>query len=118
MTAEDIIFTFHPRLNLTKLPTATSYIMGKKLPFIGTNEDQQLPLGNDVVFPGTGAIVAAVACAVEKQPDQVMGKPHQHIFECLQVRINVTEGVPVFFCPRYLSPFLFYKHKPTLLTLR
>ena len=59
--------------------------MGKKLPFIGTNEDQQLPLGNGVVFPGTGAFIAAVACAVEKQPDEVMGKPHQHIFKCLQV---------------------------------
>lgn len=81
---EAVVVGFDPHLNLAKLIKTTSYVMGKNLPFIATNEDQQLPLGNGVVFPGTGALVAAVACAVEKQPDQVMGKPHQHIFKCLQ----------------------------------
>ena len=59
--------------------------MGRGLPFVATNEDQQLPMGAGVVFPGTGALVAAVATAVENDPHAIMGKPHQHIFQCLQV---------------------------------
>jgi len=102
-----VVVGFDPYLNIVKLSKAASYIMGRGLPFVATNEDQQLPLGDGVVFPGTGAIVAAVACAVEKPPDAIMGKPHQHIFECLQEMYGIEPETTVMIGDRLNTDILF-----------
>lgn len=104
---EGVVVGFDPHFNLVKTTRAASYIMGRGLPFFATNEDQQLPLGGGVVFPGTGAIVAAVATAVERQPDAIMGKPHQHIFQCLQEAYGIDPATTVMIGDRLNTDILF-----------
>lgn len=44
--------------------------------FIATNEDPQIPCGNDkVLLPGAGTIVSALCKAVGRRPDIICGKP-------------------------------------------
>jgi len=98
---------FDPHFNLVKMTKAASYIMGRGLPFVATNEDQQLPMGDGVVFPGTGAIVAAVATAVENEPTAIMGKPHQHILQCLQESYGIDPSTTVMIGDRLNTDILF-----------
>lgn len=43
--------------------------------FLGTDPDRTFPDANGNVFPGSGAILHAIAGVVERDPDRVLGKP-------------------------------------------
>ncbi|GET91239.1 P-nitrophenylphosphatase, putative [Leishmania tarentolae] len=58
--------------------------------FLATNEDPQLPVGQDgAMIPGAGSMVSALCTAVGKRPDAVCGKPHQDMATIL----FETEGI-------------------------
>jgi 4-nitrophenyl phosphatase len=45
--------------------------------FLATNEDPQIPIGDDNTrVPGAGSMVAALSVAAGRRPDAVCGKPH------------------------------------------
>jgi 4-nitrophenyl phosphatase len=74
--------------NLTyqRLIAATRAVMGGAA-FIATNTDRALPM-EDGLWPGAGAIVAAIATATGVQPT-VMGKPQPALLEVALDRLGV-----------------------------
>ena len=48
--------------------------------FIGTNPDKSFP-GENGILPGAGAVIAAVAATVGKDPEMIVGKPSPYMFE-------------------------------------
>ncbi|KPN31009.1 UMP phosphatase [Halolamina pelagica] len=57
------------------LTTAVRTIRTEDLPVVGTDPDAVIPAAEGDV-PGSGAMIAAVAGAVEREPEAVLGKPH------------------------------------------
>lgn len=58
------------------LTTAARTIRGRDLPIVGTDPDAVIPAAEGDV-PGSGAMIAAVAGTAERDPDAVLGKPHE-----------------------------------------
>ncbi|MBP1987150.1 HAD-IIA family hydrolase [Halolamina salifodinae] len=58
------------------LAAATRTIRGRDLPIVGTDPDAVIPAAEGNV-PGSGAMIAAVAGTAERDPDAVLGKPHE-----------------------------------------
>lgn len=54
--------------------------------FIATNDDATLPRSDDSVWPGAGALCAAIAVAAGREPE-VMGKPHRGMMQAAQQRL-------------------------------
>ena len=66
------------------------YFDGAK--FIATNDDATY-VTKDGKFPGTGANIGALAAAVSRVPDVVVGKPNPPILEILLKRIGSRKAV-------------------------
>jgi len=66
-------------LTYSKLCRAYQYIASGAL-FIATNTDHVYPVG-DHYEPGAGAIVAALAVSLKKQPDFIAGKPNPWVID-------------------------------------
>lgn len=58
------------------LTAAARTIRGRDLPIVGTDPDAVIPAAEGEV-PGSGAMIAAVAGTAERDPDAVLGKPHE-----------------------------------------
>ena len=58
------------------LAAAARTIRGRDLPIVGTDPDAVIPAAEGDV-PGSGAMIAAVAGTAERDPDAVLGKPHE-----------------------------------------
>nr|WP_049981364.1 HAD-IIA family hydrolase [Halolamina rubra] len=58
------------------LTTAVRTIRTEELPVVGTDPDAVIPAAAGDV-PGSGSMIAAVADAVEREPEAVLGKPHE-----------------------------------------
>jgi len=83
---EAVIAAMDLHISFTKLLKAASYLAKPGSIFIATNTDAQFPLkGHNVVVPGTGSMVAAVATAAGRDPI-VLGKPNKLMFEIVQKR--------------------------------
>lgn len=62
--------------------------------FVATNADATYPVPNGL-WPGAGALVAAVAAAGGREPDIVAGKPHQAMIDLIRERAASEEIVVV-----------------------
>lgn len=61
----------------------------RDVPFVVTNRDRISPTSGGIV-PGTGALVAAVAWAADRDPDAVAGKPHDPMIDAIDARLNCS----------------------------
>ncbi len=78
-----VIAAFDPHISYIKMVKAASILSRPNSIYVATNTDEQFPFGPGVVIPGTGAIVAAVTTAAQRQP-KVMGKPCPYMFEAVR----------------------------------
>ena len=69
------------------LTTAVRTIRTEELPVVGTDPDAVIPAAAGDV-PGSGAMIAAVAGAVERDPEAVLGKPHEITRELALSRLD------------------------------
>ena len=70
---------------------ALSVLRDGSVPFVGTDPDVTIP-GADGDVPGSGAIVGAVATVTERDPDVVLGKPHEVAREMALDRLGCPAG--------------------------
>jgi 4-nitrophenyl phosphatase len=56
--------------------------------FLGTDPDRTVPM-DDGAMPGSGAIIGAVAAAVGRDPDAILGKPSEVAVEVALDRLDV-----------------------------
>jgi len=102
-----VVVGFDQNFNFVKHTKAVSYIKGKKLPFIATNEDPNMPLGSGIVLAGTGSIVQAVSYAAEKPPDVIIGKPHSHMIDFLKASNGIDPATTIMIGDRMNTDMLF-----------
>lgn len=57
--------------------------------FLATDPDRTYPAGDGQFIPGTGAISGALAAAVGREPDRVLGKPSQTALDLALERLGV-----------------------------
>lgn len=62
--------------------------------FVATNRDPVYP-GADGLMAGAGAIVAALAVAVEREPEVVVGKPGPRMFEAAAATVGIPPRAAV-----------------------
>jgi len=81
-----VIAGFDINISFNKILKGASYANRPGAVFVATNTDEQFPMpGTDLIIPGTGSMVAAVATASGRQP-VVLGKPSKFMFEIVQKR--------------------------------
>lgn len=68
------------QLTWQKLADAMRVILNDSGFFLGTNPDNSFPL-EDLLVPGTGAGIAALANACNKEPDIIIGKPNRYLID-------------------------------------
>ena len=57
---------------------------GKRIRFVATNEDPQLPIGDQgALLPGAGSIINALSTVAGRRPDVVCGKPELRMAQAL-----------------------------------
>ncbi len=57
--------------------------------FIGTDPDRLIPISEDELAPGSGAIVGAIAATVGRDPDPMLGKPSPETADAVADRLEV-----------------------------
>jgi len=81
-----VIAAMDLHISFSKLLKAASYLSRPGSLFLATNTDAQFPVkGKEIVVPGTGSMVAAVATAAGREPI-ILGKPNKLMFEMVQRR--------------------------------
>jgi len=86
-----VIAGFDINISFKKILKGASYANTPGAHFIATNTDEQFPMkGTDLIIPGTGSMVAAVATAAGRKP-VVLGKPSKFMFEIVQKRHPAIE---------------------------
>jgi len=81
-----VVVGFDVNISFNKILKGASYANLPGVEFIATNTDEQFPLkGSQLIIPGTGSMVAAVATAAGKKPVE-LGKPSKFMFEIVQKR--------------------------------
>lgn len=60
--------------------------------FLGSDPDRTVPTGDGALMPGSGAIIGAVAAAVGRDPDAVLGKPSEAALSAALGRLGVDPG--------------------------
>ncbi|MGW0506832.1 HAD-IIA family hydrolase [Micromonospora sp. NPDC003241] len=73
-----VIQGYGPQVGWTDLAEAAVAVRGGAA-WIATNTDRTLPSGRGPL-PGNGSLVAALATALNRQPDEVVGKPSPELF--------------------------------------
>lgn len=68
----------------------------RDVPLVVTNQDRISPTSSGIV-PGTGAIVAAVTWAADREPDTVTGKPHDPMIDAIgsQLSCSLSDAVVI-----------------------
>lgn len=64
----------------------------ESVPFLGTDPDRTFPSENGVQSPGSGAIIYALACVLETEPDRILGKPSPEATQAALDRLGVDAG--------------------------
>jgi len=81
-----VIAGFDINISFNKILKGASYANRPGAVFVATNTDEQFPMpGTELIIPGTGSMVQAVATAAGRQP-VVLGKPSKFMFEIVQRR--------------------------------
>lgn len=57
--------------------------------FIGTDPDGAIPNAGGSSIPGSGAVIAALATAADRDPDVVLGKPNEYAVQTALDRLGV-----------------------------
>ncbi|TPX58771.1 hypothetical protein SpCBS45565_g07917 [Spizellomyces sp. 'palustris'] len=77
-----VLLGFDLNINYKKLAKAFTYLHADdQCHFLATNSDLTFPAGG-TVYPGTGALLAALAAPLERKP-LVLGKPHQPMLDVI-----------------------------------
>ncbi|KAK9874378.1 hypothetical protein WA026_002725 [Henosepilachna vigintioctopunctata] len=65
-----------------KMIKAATYLNNPEVLFIGTNTDEQFPVGGTKIMPGTGSLVRAIECCSLRKA-VIMGKPSTFVGKAL-----------------------------------
>ncbi|KAI9014790.1 HAD-like domain-containing protein [Gaertneriomyces semiglobifer] len=85
-----VLFGFDLHINYKKLAKAFTYLHSdEKVHFLATNSDLTFPAGGSV-YPGTGALLAALAAPLERKP-VVLGKPHQPMLDVIVQKYHLNK---------------------------
>lgn len=74
-----VVVGLDTEVTYAKLRTAALAIL-RGARFVATNVDASLPMEGGALWPGAGAIVAAIQATVGRPPDVVLGKPEPTMF--------------------------------------
>ena len=58
--------------------------------FVGTDPDVTIPVGENRLVPGSGAIVRAVAGVTGREPDRMMGKPSETTIDAVRTALGTS----------------------------
>jgi 4-nitrophenyl phosphatase len=86
-----VVVGLDTEVTYAKLRTASLAILAGAR-FVATNVDATLPVEGGKVWPGAGAIVAAIATTVGRGPDVVLGKPEPVMFQQALERLGLPAG--------------------------
>jgi len=90
------------QLTWRKLADAMKVILKDNGFFIGTNPDNSFPL-EDTLVPGTGAGIAALSNACEKEPDLIIGKPNRFLIDITLAEMNCYDPTEALYIGDRLS---------------
>jgi phosphoglycolate/pyridoxal phosphate phosphatase family enzyme len=82
--ADLVVVGIDERLTYAKLRTAV-VLVGRGAHLVATNADTTYPAGDGELWPGAGAIVAAISAATGVEPE-IVGKPFPPLFEAARRR--------------------------------
>jgi 4-nitrophenyl phosphatase len=77
-SAQNVVVGLDHDLTYTKIATALSILL-KGGRFVACNEDARFPVAENRYMPGCGAMVGAIAGAIGRRPDFIVGKPNTYI---------------------------------------
>jgi HAD superfamily hydrolase (TIGR01450 family) len=84
--ADVVVVADHERFDYAELRTATQAVLrGAEL--IGLSRDRTFPMP-DGLWPGTGAVLAAVETACRRKADTIVGKPEPAMYEAARDRLG------------------------------
>ncbi|KND03007.1 phosphoglycolate/pyridoxal phosphate phosphatase [Spizellomyces punctatus DAOM BR117] len=85
-----VLLGFDLNINYKKLAKAFTYLHADdQCHFLATNSDLTFPAGG-TVYPGTGALLAALAAPLERKP-LVLGKPHQPMLDVIVAKYHLNK---------------------------
>lgn len=88
-TAKNIVVGKDTEFNYEKISIALS-IINKDGKFIACNQDPNFHLTKDIILPGCGAMVGAIAYASQNFPDIIVGKPNYFGLQKISQKFGVT----------------------------
>jgi 4-nitrophenyl phosphatase len=105
-----VLFGFDLEFNYKKLAKAFTYLHGKPdVHFLATNSDRTFPAANGTVYPGTGALLASLSHALQREP-VVIGKPHQPMLDAIVDAGHLDRGRTLMVGDRLDTDIAFGKH--------
>lgn len=84
-----VVVGFDEFISYPKILKAANYVKNPDCLFLATNSDETFPMGDSLVTPGTGTMVAAVETACTPRKAQIFGKPFKPMFEAISRRANI-----------------------------
>ncbi len=88
-----VVQGYGPRVGWPELAEACVAVRGGAL-WVATNADRTLPSPRGPL-PGNGALVAALATALDREPDEVVGKPAPALFQRAAQRVGARRPLVV-----------------------
>ena len=86
--ADVVLVGYDQELTWNKLDIAFQNVQRDGADYIACNQDRRY-IDSTGFHPGTGATVAALSCALGKEPDLVIGKPNKAIIDVLLDTLSV-----------------------------
>jgi 4-nitrophenyl phosphatase len=74
-TAGVVVASIDREFTYDRLHEVSRAFRGRDPAFVGTDPDRLIPVSEDELAPGSGAIVGAIAATVGRDPDPMLGKP-------------------------------------------
>ena len=93
MEADVVVVGYDPGFTYDAMRRA-SVALRAGAEFVATNDDATFPAPGGVLWPGAGAIVAALATASGRRPE-IMGKPHRPMMDAAEARLRGAHHVAI-----------------------
>lgn len=74
-TAEVVVASIDRTFTYDRLHEAARAFRSRDPAFVGTDPDRLIPVSEDELAPGSGAIIGAIAATVGRDPNPMLGKP-------------------------------------------